>query len=153
MIAIFLFYNQATGKQDKYAFSKYFRHVDLYTFARSHWVVHRFDRHGVSYFVSKFTNGGQIISHLIAVPSIVRIVALDVHTKTNFRWLPLWGRTCNELARYLSGVDIGLTYSPRHLYAKLLRYDHRRNYEILTLWRRHLWVSSAEITKMTTPTS
>jgi hypothetical protein len=153
LIALFLFYNKATGKQDNYAASKYFRHVDVYTHTGDYWVVHRFGNHGIEYFISKFTNGADVLAHTVTIPAIVRVVAVDIETRATFRWVPLWGRTCNELARYLTGVNIGVTYSPRHLYSKLLRYDHRRNYTILTVWRRNLWGSLVETTKTTKATS
>ncbi len=135
MIVIFIFYNKAQGKQDRYTFSKYFRHIDIFTFHGDKWIVHRFGSDGITYRISRFTEGSDILDHLVRLTTVFRIAVVNVIKRTKFRWLPLWGRTCNELARYIAGIDIGLTYSPRHLYSKLLRYDHIRNYKILTLWR------------------
>lgn len=152
MIAIFLFYNQARGKQDRFTFSKHFRHLDTYTYRGDSWVVFRFGSPGIEYAISHFHDGAEIINELTKIPSLIRIVAVNIDKRAQFRWTPLWGRTCNELARYLTGLDIGLTYSPRHFYSKLLKYDLKRNYQILTIWRRPVW-DTGVATMMTKLTS
>lgn len=47
MIAIFLFYNVATGVQARLAFSDEFRHCNVVTFDGSHWINVEFDREGI----------------------------------------------------------------------------------------------------------
>lgn len=145
-LAIFLFYNQARGKQDRYAFSKHFRHLDTYVYSGDRWVLFRFGSAGIEYAISKFKTGAEIITKLSKIPSMFRIIALNIDKRSKFQWRPLWGRTCNELARYLTAIDIGTTYSPRHFYSKLLKYDNKRNYQILTIWRRPAWVTGVAIT-------
>ncbi|MDQ8039629.1 MAG: hypothetical protein REH83_04410 [Rickettsiella sp.] len=40
------------------------------------------------------------------------------------------------MCRYFSGVDVGWTFNPKHLYKELLKYKDQRNYELLAHWRR-----------------
>lgn len=147
VLAIYLFYDQARGKQDKYAFSNRFRHLDIYTYLHSAWLVHRFGSGGIEYQLSRFKDGSSIISHCTTIQTITRIVAVNIDKRATFLWRPLWSRTCNELARYLTAVDIGFTYSPRHFYSKLLEYDCKTNYQILSIWRRDLWDTGVAITR------
>lgn len=137
MLAIFIFYNQAQGVQDRFTFSKIFRHVDVFLFAQSKWVVVRLDSGGITFRVSKFLYGHEIVEHALKLKSVSRIVGVNIHKRAKHRWFPLWVRSCNELVRYVTGIDIGFTYHPRHLYRKLLYYSHRKNFEILNMWGRH----------------
>lgn len=137
MIAYFLFYDYSTGKQAKLAFSKEFRHCNIITYDGEAWVNVEFDSTGLLTKVLDVPSGNALIRGLKSIKMLTAMIVVDIGERKKVLWKPLWGRSCNELDRYVSGVDIGLTFNPIHLYRKLLRYDGKRNYEILYAWRRH----------------
>ena len=63
------------------------------------------------------------------------MIVIDIEEKAEIAWKPFIVRSCNEIDRYISGVDVGFTFNPKHLYNKLLKYDDS-NYQILYEWRR-----------------
>lgn len=72
-----------------------------------------------------------IIDILERAPQVVQSLYLHIDRPTSREWFPLTVQSCNEFARFLTGVDIGFTINPLHLYKKLLKYDRKRNYHIL----------------------
>lgn len=77
-----------------------------------------------------------LIKNLHIIPECISVISVNVYERCKVKWKPFLIRSCNEVCRYVSGVDIGLTLNPRHFYNKLLKYNHKRNYEILSEWRR-----------------
>ena len=136
MIAFFLFYNFSSGVQARLAFSKEFRHCNIITYDGDHWVNTEFDSSGIIIRVLDVPRGRALIRGLKTIQSLMAMVIVDISDRKKVAWKPWWVRSCNELDRYLSGVDIGFTFNPRHLYNKLLRYNGKRNYQILHAWRR-----------------
>ncbi len=136
MIAIFLFYNISNGVQAKLAFSKTFRHCNIITFDGSHWINYELDSFGVHTRVLHVKDGVALIRGLKIIKQLVAMVTVWIVNRARFDWKPWWVRSCNEYNRYVGAVDIGFTFNPRHLFSKLLKYDKKRNYEILQLWRR-----------------
>ncbi|MBX4189675.1 hypothetical protein KW791_00035 [Candidatus Parcubacteria bacterium] len=80
--------------------------------------------------------GVALIRGLKVIKELIAMVTVWIDKRARFPWKPWWVRSCNEFDRYVSGIDVGFTFNPRHLYAKLLKYDKVRNYEILQQWRR-----------------
>lgn len=136
MIAIFLFFDIANGKQAWMGFSKEFRHCNVITYDGAYWINFDFDRYGIQSRVLDVSRGWGLIRGLKIIKSLTGLVCVDIKQRKSISWKPYWVRSCNELDRYLTGVDVGFTFNPRHLYSKLLRYDNKRNYEILYAWRR-----------------
>ncbi len=136
MISIFLFYNIATGVQAKLAFNKNFKHCNIITYDGQSWVNVEFDATGFLTRVLDVSSGRCLIRGLKSIQSLIAMVVVDVEVRKRVRWKPYIVRSCNEIDRYVSGVDIGLTFNPIHLYKKLLRYSGKRNYTIITHWRR-----------------
>lgn len=136
MIALFLFYNFSSGIQANLAFSKEFRHCNIITYDGEYWINVEFDSTGILTKVLDVPKGKALIRGLKTIQSLTAMIVVDIGERKKVAWKPLWGRTCNELDRYVSGVDVGLTFNPRHLHSKLLRYNGKRNYEILYAWRR-----------------
>lgn len=136
MIAIFIFYDIATGVQAKLAFSKEFRHSNIITYDGSDWIMLDFDRTGLLTRKIECRDGAQLIRNLPVIKDVSAIISVDVQDRVKTRWKPFWVRSCNEICRYASGVDIGFTFNPVHLYSKLLKYNGRRNYTLLSAWRR-----------------
>lgn len=136
MIAIFLFFNISTGIQAKLAFSNTYRHCNIITFDGYNWVSYELDSYGVHTRVLEVKDGWKLIRGLKHIQPLISMVTVWVEKRARFRWSPWWVRSCNEYDRYISAVDIGFTFNPTHLFTKLLKYDKKRNYEILHLWRR-----------------
>ncbi len=136
MIAYFLFYNEANGPQAWMGFSKEFSHCNIITFDGAHWVNFEMDKFGIHSRVLDVSSARGLIRGLKTIKGLTAMVCVEVGEPKAIRWKPWWVRSCNELGRYLSSVDVGFTFNPRHLYHKLLKYNGRRNYEILYAWRR-----------------
>ena len=69
------------------------------------------------------------------IQSLTAMIVVSVGQRASIKWKPYLVRSCNELDRYISGVDVGFTFNPKHLYNKLIKYDHT-NYDILYRWVR-----------------
>lgn len=100
--------------------------VELYTFKKDNWVYHSLRRKG--YFYRIEPGMGDTIEKRHRNH---RGIILQVHTREFIRPNWIMGATCNEWARLISGVDIGFTLNPHHLFKKLIKFDERRNYTIL----------------------
>lgn len=135
MICIFCFYNVSSGVQAKLAFSKEFRHCHVITFDGQVWLVHEFDLYGIHSRKIQVFSSSALLKGMKQIDSLIAMVAVQVGDRTQFRWKPYLVRSCNELDRYISGVDVGFTFNPKHLYNKLLKHNGT-NYEILYQWRR-----------------
>ncbi len=136
MIAIFIFYDVSTGIQAQLAFSSEFRHCNIITYDGEYWIAHEFDSSGFITRGLKVLSGEALVRMLRVIKSASAIVTVDIGQRPRHRWTPFVVRSCNEIDRYIAGVDIGFTFNPRHLYNKLLKYNGIRNYQILTHWRR-----------------
>lgn len=139
MISIILFYDKSAGKQGRYAFSKEFRHCDCICYDGDAAVQIELRKTGIEYrrvrmedplVILRLQRAARVIKELVAT------VTVNVGDKHVSAWWPWWVRTCNEVTRYTTGVDVGLTINPAHFYKKLFRYDGKRNYQILDAWRR-----------------
>jgi hypothetical protein len=136
MIAIFLFYKFANGKQAWLGLSKEFKHCNVITYDGEHWINFDMDRQGIHSKVLDVPNGNALLRGLKIIKLLTAMICVNVGERKKINWKPLWVKSCNELDRYLTGVDIGFTFNPMHLHRKLIKYSGRRNYEILYAWRR-----------------
>jgi hypothetical protein len=136
LIAVFIFYQIATGVQARLAFSKEFKHCNIITFDGSDWIMLDFDRTGLLTRKIKCPDGESLVRNLHVVQDVTAVISISIKDRKKTPWFPWWVRSCNEVCRYASGVDIGFTFNPTHLYWKLLKYKDRRNYEVLHAWRR-----------------
>lgn len=137
MIAIFLFYNKALGKQTKWNFNKEFLHCHVACCNDGvNFILFELTSNGIDHHIAPTTKATTFIRNVKRMEHLIGIVAVSVNEPPKMKWRPLWIRSCNELSRYVAGVDIGLTWNPIHLYNKLLQYDGKRNYEVLHHWRR-----------------
>lgn len=136
MIAIFLFYNIATGVQAGLSCSEEFKHCNIIIYDGADWLMLDFDRCGYRMRRINAKSGVALLRNLKVVKEITAIVSLNISDRKSIKWLPFLVRSCNEICRYVAGVDIGLTFNPIHLYYKLLKYRHSRNYEVMSAWRR-----------------
>lgn len=135
MICIFCFYNVSSGIQAKLAFSPVFKHCNIITFDGETWIASEFDLQGIHMRRIKAHSGASLIRGLKHIESLIAMVVVDVQEKASITWKPYVTRSCNELDRYVSGVDVGFTFNPKHLYNKLLKH-HGNRYEVLYHWRR-----------------
>lgn len=136
MICFFLFYDKAYGLQRVFSFGATLQHCDVICFDGKTWVLFQFSNKGVEFQSIKVTTVERMLKHLPIIPELIEIIGVEVERKTCFPWRPFWVRSCNELCRYLTGVDIGFTLNPRQLHKKLLACNHKRNFEIIYRWER-----------------
>lgn len=132
MIATFVFYNKASGPQAWLGFSNQFRHCNVLTYDGEDTVMIEFSKNGIISTVYK-TND---FSRLKLLKSVTSIVSVSIDQRAIMAWTPFWIKSCNELNRYVSGVDIGMTFNPKHLYNKLIKYNGHSNFNIDYHWRR-----------------
>lgn len=135
MICFFCFYNQSSGVQAKLAFSEEFKHCNIVTFDGQAWIATEFDLQGIQMRAIQAYKSSSLIRGLKYIDSLIGLIVVQVSDKAKVSWKPYLVRSCNEIDRYISGVDVGFTFNPKHLYNKLLKY-HGTNYEILYHWRR-----------------
>ncbi len=136
IIAIFMFYDLAQGAQAKLSFSQVFRHCNVVVFDGAEWIMIEYRREGLVVRQMKVGKAERFLEHLSAIPECTATISVSVTERKRFMWTPWLVRSCNEICRYATGVDIGWTFNPAHLYSKLIKFNHRSNYEILTHWRR-----------------
>jgi hypothetical protein len=136
LISTIIFYNKSTGIQNKLAFSSEFRHCNIITYDGVIWLMIDFDLTGLVTRKLNVTSGDILIKSLHILKDVTAIINLEVHERHKSCWKPFIVRSCNEICRYTAGINIGFTFNPRHLYGKLLKYQHISNYELLSHWRR-----------------
>lgn len=136
MIACFLFYNHGIGKLNRWAFSKDFKHCNVITFDGSTWNQTTWSPYGIHIRPVKVTSIDALFRSIRAIPTLTACVVVEITQPHLFSFSPFGVHSCNELSRYLTGVNIGRTFTPKHLYYKLLKYGKIRNYTILKQWRR-----------------
>lgn len=136
LISVFIFYSKATGPQAKLAFNVEFKHCNIITFDGSDWIALDFDRTGILTRRIKCKDGASLVRNLRVIKDISAIVTVSIRERAKVSWKPFWVRSCNEICRYTSGIGLGLTFNPIHLYKKLLKYRHSKNYKVLSHWRR-----------------
>jgi hypothetical protein len=135
MIHVFCFYNISTGIQSRLSFSKIFKHCNIITFDGEMWIAHEFDKSGIIMRRISVHSANSLLRGLKYIESLIGILCIDVTQRANIEWKPFTVRSCNELDRYISGVNIGFTFNPLHLYNKLLR-KNGKGYRLLYHWRR-----------------
>jgi hypothetical protein len=135
MICFFCFYNKSSGVQAKLAFSEDFKHCNIITFDGETWIATEFDLQGIQMRSIHVSKSSSLIRGLKYIDSLIGLIVVEVVDKAKVSWKPYLVRSCNEIDRYISGVDVGFTFNPQHLYNKLLKY-HGTNYEILYHWRK-----------------
>jgi hypothetical protein len=136
MIATFVFYNKASGPQACLGFSREFKHCNVLTYDGDHTVMIEFVKQGIMPRVYKTNDIIDICKRMRMLKSVSAIVTVHIDGRPVTAWTPLWIKSCNELNRYVSGVDVGMTFNPKHLYKKLLKYDGSSNFKIDYHWRR-----------------
>ena len=137
MLAMFFFYNEAQGKQLKWVQHEEFKHCRVIIYGGDNFILFESSRYGIDHQVIKSNSAERIWRNMRVIKSLTHSICVYVNRKHEFPWRPLWVRSCNEVCRYLSSVDIGFTLTPYGLFKKLLKYDKTSNYEVLAVWRRH----------------
>lgn len=141
LLAIFIFYNTSGGIQSSLSFSKEFKHCGIVTFDGNHWIATDFDETGLLTRYCTIKRGARFLELMKHQDNVSALISCQITERFKIKWKPFLARSCNEICRYVAGIDVGFTFNPIHLYKKLLKYDRRRNYEILSHWRRSDGVS------------
>lgn len=134
-LAIFLFYNKATGKQAFLSFNETIKHVNVIVYDGTQPVLIDMDKTGIKTRVLRITDVNKILSNIKRIPILTSIIVAYIDKRAASAWRPWWVRSCNEIARHATGINVGFTFNPIHLYNKLLQCDGT-DYDILTHWRR-----------------
>ena len=135
MICIFCFYSQSSGVQAKLAFDKQFKHCNVICYDGECFLATDFDSFGIQSRIVHAPSTTSLIRGMKCVDVLIAMVVVQIHERASIRWKPFLVRSCNEINRYVSGVNVGFTFNPKHLYNKLLRRDGM-GYEVLSHWRR-----------------
>lgn len=59
------------------------------------------------------------------------LVVLEIKSEPRQRISSILSKTCNELLKHIAGLDLGFTFTPYQFYKQILKYNKKRNYEIL----------------------
>lgn len=138
MLALFVFHNKTRHKiMNLFTFSKYFKHVDIYTYEKGEWIGIRMGSEGITFAIAGYKHGIDILNEVQKIETIEAVIGAEIDERAYFGWQGITIPMCNELARAVTGIDIAFTWSPRHMYNKLLKYDRQSNYEIFYHWRRN----------------
>jgi hypothetical protein len=137
MLVLFVFHNKTTHSILNFmAFSRRFKHVDLYTYDGKQWIGFRFGTDGMTYAFTGHSCLTDLAEQAKQLKETEALVALEVEKGCKFPWRPLSVPICNEFARFIAKIDVGFTWNPRHLYNKLIKYDQLTNFEVFYSWRR-----------------
>ncbi len=136
MICIFLFTSKSTEIPKLFTLSNEFQGCGLITYDGKDWINVDFGYEGIIIKTLNVPRETLLLRHLRAIENVSAIVKIELGYRNKSAWSPLWIKSCNELYRSISGIDIGFTFNPKHLYTKLMKYDGKRNYIITQFWRR-----------------
>ena|SRR5579862_514877 len=134
--AVFVFYNKSHGKQSRLSFSKDLKHCNVIINEGKYWLMLMFERTGLHMRKIEGSDIQSLTRNLPKLQHVSALISVKIEQRKKFMWSPWWARSCNEVCRYGAGIDIGFTFNPTHLYHKLLKYKRRRNYDIISHWRR-----------------
>lgn len=135
MIALFLFYNKTNGFQSIFS-TKGIKHCNIICYDGQDFIMFALEEHGIGFRRIKAKSTLKIMRNIKVIETLIGMIVVNVDEPKKIPWKPFWVRSCNELCRYVSGVDIGFTFNPTHLINKLLKYNNKRNYQILSSWSR-----------------
>jgi hypothetical protein len=136
MIEIFLFYDKANGVQEKFTFSKDFKHCNLLTCDGEYSFLTWLDGTGINRREVKYGHKVKFMNRIKKNPDLSAMIVVWVEDRVEKKWFPFMLRSCNEVCRLSSSVDIGVTLNSAHLHHKLLRLNGQRNFTIDYAWRR-----------------
>jgi len=81
-------------------------------------------------------NSEGLIDRIKSDPTVQSIISLDIGKRSERKWFPLLINSCNEICRLVTGIDVGFTFNPKHLYKKLLMNNGISNFHIDYYWER-----------------
>lgn len=136
MISIFLFYNSSNGVLARMPINEDFKHVSIVTFDGDVPFYLTLNQFGLAVNRLKVRDLGRFLTKMRGQPTVTAYLACDCDVRVVRPWRPFFIQTCNEVCRVVSGLDIGVTLTPAHLFKKVLKWDGKRNFQILSAWRR-----------------
>ena len=138
MIAVFFFYNECdTSFHRILSFSKHFKHVNLLMYDGDMSYFIQSGKHGLDIKAYNCDDIVSTINNFRLHKNCSAVVSTSISQRRNISNFPFGGIVCNEVCRYVSGIDIGLTLNPKHLYNKLLsKNKSNKNFDILYTWRK-----------------
>jgi hypothetical protein len=136
LIAVFLFYNTGIGKYSRFSFSKELVHSALLCYEGDQCILFEIAPAGFAYRILRSNDVNKNLEAIKKLPCLSAFIAVMISKKKKIKEWPFKWYTCNEVCRYFSGIDIGWTFNPKHLFNKILKYKNKRNYELLAYWSR-----------------
>lgn len=116
------------------AFSKKYRHCNVIMFDGEFWIYGELNGDGISTRVVKVKHAARFVKLLKTIKNVTAVITVWIDKKKNILWKPYFVRSCNEVSRWLTGVDTGLCFNPKHFYNRLKKLNGKRNYEIISEW-------------------
>ena len=144
MIVFFIFSNSGQGLQRKFTFSDEFVHVNVITFDGETWIFHEYGSRGFECRVLRVKDSATLFRNLKRIDHITSIITLNVQREKCYKFRFLMPQACNNIMTQISGINIGYTINPAHLYKKLLK-NKPTNFEILSTWRRKTCLTQTSV--------
>lgn len=136
MIIAFLFYTEHSQFNHPLPLHPDFKHCDYITYDGECWQSFTFGRMGLKVGSPHYCDVDTAIDVMVKLKSVSHIVIVRKTAEHRRKWLPIMVRSCNELARLMTGLNIPFSLTPYGLHKKLLKYDGIRNYRVLKSWSR-----------------
>lgn len=130
MEAIIVFKSNTNCKTTIYTREKRFLRCELYIRRIGIWYHYRFGTDGLLFWPFG-QSSADVYDKAQSDDNTTEVIFLQHIRHVLPTWKPLMIPTCNEFTRLITGVDIGFTFNPIHLFKKLLKYDSIRNYHIV----------------------
>lgn len=128
MIACFLFRDYSNDPWRIFSCSCKYKHVDLLLQVDDACIAFLIRKEGIK--IKRINKAIHLIADkLYGCKDIKAMILAEIHDAKIKTCFPLIS-SCNELARRLSGIDVGFTLNPNNLYKAILKYDRKRNYQI-----------------------
>lgn len=139
MIVTFLFFNKSRGIQSFLSFSNEFRHCTLIIHEPLlDNLIHTARGRIASkiYFRAIESDLKERLMPLKKIKSLTAMISVEIEKPIKFKPIIPLIMSCNEICRHVSGVDIGFTFNPLHLYNKLTKIQRVSNFIRFYEWRR-----------------
>lgn len=90
---------------------------------------------GIAIRTSRCNSLERYLAHMVEYQRLVSYIVVDIKWSVRIKQPLIRVNTCNELVRIASGINVGFTRTPKHLYDKIYL-QVSSQYTILKKWNR-----------------